>query len=65
MTIYKGLGVNREASCAWGRRNRMLLGIRQLSRGSMKLEGTGHPTMSRLRLAVNKSAWIDDVRIEG
>jgi hypothetical protein len=43
----------------------MLLGIRQLSRGSMKLEGTGHPTMSRLRLAVNKSAWIDDVRIEG
>lgn len=28
-------------------------------------EGIGHPTKSRLRLSVNKSAWVDDVRIHG
>ncbi len=32
--------------------------------GSFQSDGIGHPTKSRLRLAVNKSAWVDDVLIE-
>ncbi|MEZ6127595.1 MAG: hypothetical protein R3C59_02870 [Planctomycetaceae bacterium] len=31
--------------------------------GSFRSEGIGHPTKSRLRLAVNRTAWVDDVRI--
>ena len=31
--------------------------------GSFRSPGIGHPTKSRLRLAVNKAAWVDDVRI--
>ncbi|MCA9035034.1 MAG: hypothetical protein KDA91_07890 [Planctomycetaceae bacterium] len=33
--------------------------------GKFQSEGIGHPTKSRLRLAVNKAAWVDDVRITG
>lgn len=33
--------------------------------GSFRSEGIAHPTKRRLRLAVNKSAWIDDVKIWG
>lgn len=31
--------------------------------GEFQSGGIGHPTKSRLRLAVNKSAWVDDVKI--
>lgn len=31
--------------------------------GQFASVGIGHPTKSRLRLAVNKSAWVDDVKI--
>ena len=31
--------------------------------GKFTSPGIGHPTKSRLRLAVNKSAWVDDVKI--
>lgn len=33
--------------------------------GSFKSDGIGHPTKSRLRLAVGKQAWIDEVRVWG
>lgn len=33
--------------------------------GSFQSPGIGHPTKSRLRLAVNKTAWVDDVLITG
>lgn len=33
--------------------------------GQFQSEGIAHPTKSRLRLAVNKSAWVDDVTIHG
>lgn len=33
--------------------------------GSFESPGIAHPTKSRLRLAVNKSAWVDDVKIVG
>lgn len=31
--------------------------------GEFQSAGIGHPTKSRLRLAVNRSAWIDDVKV--
>ncbi|MEM6779369.1 MAG: family 16 glycoside hydrolase [Planctomycetota bacterium] len=31
--------------------------------GSFTSPGIGHPTKSRLRLAVNRAAWVDDVRV--
>lgn len=31
--------------------------------GTFASDGIGHPTKSRLRLAVNKSAWVDDVQV--
>lgn len=31
--------------------------------GQFKSEGIGHDTKSRLRLAVNREAWVDDVKI--
>ena len=31
--------------------------------GHFKSPGIGHPTKSRLRLAVAKSAWVDDVKV--
>ena len=31
--------------------------------GKFASPGIGHPTKSRLRLAVNKTAWVDDVKI--
>lgn len=33
--------------------------------GSFTSEGIGHATKSRLRLAVNSEAWVDDVKIWG
>lgn len=33
--------------------------------GRFQSEGIGHPTKSRLRLSVNKSAWVDNVIIHG
>lgn len=33
--------------------------------GEFRSEGIAHPTKSRLRLSVNKSAWVDDVKIQG
>lgn len=33
--------------------------------GQFQSEGIAHPTKSRLRLSVNKSAWVDDVKIQG
>ena len=33
--------------------------------GQFESEGIGHATKSRLRLSVNKSAWVDDVVIHG
>ena len=32
--------------------------------GSFDSEGIGHDTKRRIRLAVNKSAWVDDVKVE-
>ena len=31
--------------------------------GDFQSEGIAHPTKSRLRLAVNKTAWVDDVKV--
>ena len=31
--------------------------------GSFQSSGIGHPTKSRLRIAVNREAWIDDVEV--
>jgi hypothetical protein len=31
--------------------------------GQFKSEGIGHQTKSRLRLAVNREAWVDDVKV--
>ena len=31
--------------------------------GSFQSPGIGHPTKSRLRIAVNREAWIDDVEV--
>jgi hypothetical protein len=31
--------------------------------GSLRSEGIGHPTKSRIRLAVNREAWVDDVEV--
>ncbi len=31
--------------------------------GEFQSPGIGHPTKSRLRLTVNKSAWVDDVKV--
>ena len=33
--------------------------------GSFTSEGIGHPTKRRIRLAVNREAWVDDVEIFG
>lgn len=33
--------------------------------GSFSSEGIGHPTKRRIRLAVNREAWVDDVEIFG
>ncbi|MCA9051703.1 MAG: hypothetical protein KDA89_23355, partial [Planctomycetaceae bacterium] len=33
--------------------------------GTFQSPGIGHPTKSRLRLAVNRVAWVDDVKITG
>jgi len=41
----------------------MTVGIDGKDVGQFQSEGIGHPTKSRLRLAVNKSAWVDDVKI--
>jgi len=47
------------------RGDRMQVSINDRKAGSFSAPGIGHPTKSRLRLAVNKSAWIDDVEIRG
>lgn len=33
--------------------------------GSFASEGIDHPTKSRLRIAVNREAWVDDVKVVG
>ena len=33
--------------------------------GSFSSEGIGHPTKRRIRLAVNREAWVDDIEIFG
>jgi len=43
----------------------MLVSINDKKVGSFTSAGIGHATKSRLRLAVNKSAWIDDVEVRG
>ena len=45
--------------------DRMQVAINDKQVGSFASPGIGHATKSRLRLAVNKSAWIDDVEILG
>lgn len=47
------------------RGDRMQVRINDKLIGSFSSPGIGHPTKSRLRLAVNKQAWIDDVKIWG
>jgi len=41
----------------------MRVSIDQQLVGEFSSEGIAHPTKRRLRLSVNKSAWIDDVKI--
>ncbi len=41
----------------------MSVSIDGQSVGEFSSAGIAHPTKSRLRLAVNKSAWVDDMRI--
>jgi hypothetical protein len=43
--------------------NRMAVMIDGKPVGAFRSEGIAHPTKSRLRLAVNKSAWVDDVKV--
>jgi hypothetical protein len=31
--------------------------------GQLQSEGIAHPTKTRLRLAVNQQAWVDDVKV--
>ena len=45
--------------------NTMTVSIDGKQVGQFESEGIGHPTKNRLRLAVNKSAWVDDVVIHG
>lgn len=42
---------------------RMTVSIDGQEAGSFDSPGIGHPTKSRLRLAVNREAWVDDVRV--
>ncbi|MBG88856.1 MAG: hypothetical protein CMO80_18405 [Verrucomicrobiales bacterium] len=44
---------------------RMQVKIDGKSIGTFSSPGIGHPTKSRLRLSVNRSAWVDDVLIRG
>jgi len=41
----------------------MAVKINGNSAGKFTSEGIGHPTKSRLRLAVPKSAWVDDIKV--
>jgi hypothetical protein len=43
--------------------NRMAVMIDGKPVGAFRSEGIAHPTKSRLRLAVNKSAWVDAVKV--
>ena len=42
---------------------KMTVSIDGKKAGEFESPGIGHPTKSRLRLAVNKQAWVDDVKI--
>jgi len=33
--------------------------------GELSSPGIGHPTKRRIRLAVNREAWVDDIEIFG
>lgn len=43
--------------------DRMTVFLDGKQRGEFRSEGIAHPSKSRLRLAVNKNAWVDDVKI--
>jgi hypothetical protein len=43
--------------------DRMSVAIDGKPVGDFRSEGISHPTKSRLRLAVNKNAWVDDVKV--
>jgi len=43
----------------------MMVTIDGTTAGSFSSEGIGHPTKRRIRLAVNREAWVDDVEIFG
>ncbi len=45
------------------RGNTMTVAIDGQAVGDFRSEGIGHPTKSRLRLSVPKSAWVDDVKV--
>jgi len=45
--------------------DRMSVSIDGKQVGEFASEGIAHPTKSRLRLAVNKEAWVDDVKVWG
>ena len=45
--------------------DRMQVRINDKVVGAFSSPGIGHPTKRRVRLAVNKQAWIDDVKIWG
>jgi len=42
---------------------RMDVKINGVESGSFESEGIAHPTKSRLRLAVNRNAWVDDLKL--
>ena len=43
--------------------DRMTLAIDGVMIDSFKSPGIGHPTKSRLRLSVNRNAWVDDLKL--
>lgn len=45
--------------------DRMQVRINKNLVGEFRSPGIAHPTKRRLRLAIGKSAWIDDVKIWG
>lgn len=45
------------------RGNTMMVKIDDKPAGEFSSEGIGHPTKRRIRLAVAKDAWVDDVRV--
>lgn len=43
--------------------DRMVVKINGVERGSFESDGIAHPTKSRIRLSVNRNAWVDDLKL--